>query len=96
MEAAALFFVHQPAHVLGVAIGLLLVWLAERPRSRAMLLVALAWLTYAAWEWLVLMQSPDANIRVDLLFIWPFLGLLTLWAFLKLGLTVFVRKKAND
>ncbi len=32
------------------------------------------WLAYAAWEWLVLVRTPDANIRVDLLLIWPVIG----------------------
>ncbi|WP_162560004.1 hypothetical protein [Methylotetracoccus oryzae] len=41
---------------------------------------ALVWLAYAAWEWLVLVKSPEANIRVDCLIIWPLLALLTLWA----------------
>jgi hypothetical protein len=30
--------------------------------------------------WLVLVKSPEANIRVDLLLIWPVVGLTTLWA----------------
>jgi CDP-diglyceride synthetase len=35
---------------------------------------------FAAWEWLVMTRTPDANIRVDLLLIWPALLLLTLWS----------------
>lgn len=51
---------------------------ARHPR---MLLVAAAgWLAYAAWEWLVQARTPDANIRVDLLVIWPVLAILSLWA----------------
>jgi hypothetical protein len=38
----------------------------------------------------------EANIRVDLLLIWPLLGLLTLWAFLKLGISVFIRKETHE
>ena len=44
---------------------------------------AVAWLAYAGWEWLVLVKSPEANIRVDLLLIWPVIGLTTLWALVR-------------
>lgn len=43
----------------------------------------MAWLVYAAWEWLVLVKTPEANIRVDLLVIWPLLAMLTIWAVLR-------------
>jgi hypothetical protein len=33
----------------------------------------MAWLLFAGWEWLVMLVSPEANIRVDLLLIWPIL-----------------------
>jgi hypothetical protein len=45
-----------------------------------LLLAAGGWLLYAAWEWLVLTKTPEANIRVGLLVIWPVLVILTLWA----------------
>ena len=45
-----------------------------------LLLAAGGWLLYAAWEWLVLTKTPEANIRVDLLVIWPVLAILSLWA----------------
>jgi hypothetical protein len=51
---------------------------ARHPRM--LLWAALGWLVYAGWEWLVLARSPEANIRVDLLVIWPFLAVLSLWA----------------
>jgi hypothetical protein len=53
------------------------------PRANAMWMPAVAWLAYAAWEWLVLVKSPDANIRVDLLLLWPLVALLTLWGWLR-------------
>jgi hypothetical protein len=31
------------------------------------------WGVYAAWEWLVLVKTAEANIRVDILLIWPVL-----------------------
>ena len=48
--------------------------------SRVLLVAAAAWLAYAAWEWLVQARTPEANIRVDLLVIWPVLAILSLWA----------------
>ena len=53
------------------------------PRANALWIPALAWLAYAGWEWLVLVMSPDANIRVDLLLIWPVVALATLWAWMR-------------
>jgi hypothetical protein len=41
------------------------------------------WLAYGGWEWLVLANSPEANIRVDLLVIWPLIALTTLWAIVR-------------
>ena len=35
---------------------------------------------YAAWEWLLLRKSPDADIRVDLLLIWLVIAIATVWA----------------
>jgi hypothetical protein len=96
METLASFLVQQPMNILGVAIALLLLWLAVRPHRKPLLMAAMAWLAYAAWEWLVQANSPEANIRVDLLLIWPVLGLLTLWAFLKLGISVLIRKEKHE
>jgi hypothetical protein len=41
---------------------------------------AITWALYAAWEWLVQVRTPEANIRVDLLVIWPALAILSVWA----------------
>ena len=48
-----------------------------------LLIAAVAWVLYAAWELLVNLVSPEANIRVDLLLIWPALALLTFWAIVR-------------
>jgi hypothetical protein len=45
--------------------------------------VAVAWALYAAWEWLVKVRTPEANIRVDLLLIWPVLLIASLVALVK-------------
>ena len=34
---------------------------------------------YAALEWAVLVRTPEADIRVDLLLMWPLLALLSIW-----------------
>lgn len=40
-------------------------------RSSALLVPATAWLIWTVWEWAVLVFSPEADIRVDLLLIIP-------------------------
>jgi hypothetical protein len=81
------FLVGQPGHILIVALVLLAGWSllygsgAVRGRSaRPLLWASLAWGLYAAWEALVQLRTPEANIRVDLLLIWPLLAALTLFA----------------
>jgi hypothetical protein len=41
--------------------------------------VAAACAVYAAWEWLVVTRTADANIRVDLLVIWPTISIISVW-----------------
>ncbi len=76
------WFVQQPFHILGVSAALLIVAIVLRRRAKVdvLFVAALAWLAYAAWEWWVLIVTPDADIRVDLLLIWPLLIVLMLWA----------------
>lgn len=87
MEILASLFVGKPLGILAVAVFFLAGNLALRftalgtgRRPRWLLAAAGAWGLYAAWEWLVLDQTPEANIRVDLLFIWPALAILSVWA----------------
>ena len=65
-------------HILGVASVYFIVWTVLRfgkirkaRHANAILVPAVFCLMYAAWEWLVLIKSPEADIRVDLLLIWP-------------------------
>ncbi len=51
----------------------------EVRRPGSLLVPAGAWAFYAAWEWLVLVRTPEANIRVDLLVIWPVLLIISVW-----------------
>lgn len=92
MELLSRLLVQQPLHILGVALVLGIMWAAITPRTRSMLVAALAWLGYAVWEWFVLVQSPKADIRVDLLLLWPLLAILTLWALIRL----VYRRKSHE
>ena len=49
-------------------------------RSKPLLAAAVAWSLYAFWEWLIWVRTPEANVRVDLLVIWPVLAILSVWA----------------
>ncbi|GAA1657660.1 hypothetical protein MMUR_25320 [Mycolicibacterium murale] len=57
----------------------LLLGLWARSRSRVVLVAAGLWVAYLAWE-LFVTEGPDANIRLDLLLIYPALLVLTVWA----------------
>jgi hypothetical protein len=81
------WLVQQPAHIALVALGFVALWalcrvsvLRTLPRANVFWVPALLWAAYAAWEALVLMKTPEADIRVDLLLIWPLLGVAMLWA----------------
>ena len=84
------FLVQQPMHILGVASVYFIGWTVLRfgkirkaRHANAILVPAVFCLMYAAWEWLVLIKSPEADIRVDLLLIWPIQVILTIWALVR-------------
>jgi hypothetical protein len=56
----------------------------DRGRPRWLLVAALCWCAYAAWEWLVVTRTPGANIRVDLLLIYPVLAVVSGWAIVRI------------
>lgn len=85
MEVLSRLLVQQPLNIFLVAAAFMLAWVFWRPRNKALHIPALAWLAYALWETLVLIQTPEANIRVDLLLIWPLVGVATLWPLLRWG-----------
>ncbi|MEO1003924.1 MAG: hypothetical protein AAFX65_12550 [Cyanobacteria bacterium J06638_7] len=83
-------FVGKPLVILMVAACFVAAYLAYQFRwpdagfhPRALLIGGIAWSLYALWEGLVLLITPDANIRVDLLVIWPLLALLSFWSVLR-------------
>lgn len=47
---------------------------------QALLIAVGAWLAYAIWEAVVQWRTPEANIRIDLLLIWPAVAILTVLA----------------
>jgi hypothetical protein len=86
MECFASLFVGKPLNILIVSAVFLLMYLIVRfvvssasLHSKPLLVIAIIWGVYAVWEWLVITQTPEANIRVDLLVIWPILAVLTVW-----------------
>ena len=90
LEVLSRWLVQQPAHILLIAVVSLALWAACRatllrtvPKSNVLWMPAAMWLAYAGWEWLVVVKSPEANIRFDLLVIWPVIALATLWAFVR-------------
>ncbi len=86
MESLATWFVGHPLHILLVALPFIALggWprtsTGTAPSNRAMQWAAAAWLAYAGWEALVQWRTPGADLRVDLLVIWPLLALLSAWA----------------
>lgn len=72
----------KPLNILTAAVAFLAGYLALRftalgitRHPRPLLIASTAWGIYAAWEWLVQIKTPEANIRVDLLVIWSVLAL---------------------
>ena len=87
MEFLASLFVGKPQHILVVALIFITGYWALRfaapsmtRRTRPLVIASIAWGAYAAWEWLVQIQTPEANIRADLLLIWPVLAVVSGWA----------------
>ena len=85
MNCLASFLVAKPLNILLVAVVFLSAYLALRVlgigrNPRWLLIASAAWGLYSAWEWLVQVKTPEADIRVDLLVMWPMLALLSAWA----------------
>ena len=87
MELLASLFVGKPLNILALAVLFFAAYFALRftalgisRHPRSMLIASAAWGLYAAWEWLVQIKTPEANIRVDLLVTWPVLAIISAWA----------------
>jgi hypothetical protein len=90
IEWLARLLVGQPIAILAVgAVHAALAVAAGRSSrpaaARPLAFVAIVWCAYAAWEALVQAFTPEANIRVDLLAIWPLVGLLTVGGWWRAG-----------
>ena len=86
MEMLSSLLVGKPLNIVAVAFVFLVAFFLQRlsgmgsdRHPRALLVVAAAWVFYAAWEWLVVTHTPEANIRVDLLLIWPIVLMHSIW-----------------
>lgn len=81
-------FIKQPLLILSVGVIFFMAHLLlrsnHRLRARALLLPAVAWVAWAVWELVVLIFTPDADIRVDLLLIVPVLIVLTIVGIVRL------------
>lgn len=93
VEILSRMLVAHPLHIFVVALIHFGLWAAiamtamrGSPRGNVMWVPALLWLAYAAWEWLVGAVTLEANIRVDLLLIWPMIAIVTLWAVVRTAL----------
>jgi hypothetical protein len=91
MDFLSSLFIQKPLNILVVGALFLAGYLVFRytalrseRRPRMLLVAAGAWIVYAAWEWLVLLRTPEANIRVDLMMIWPSLAILSALAIYRL------------
>lgn len=90
MEFLASLVVQRPLNILIVAAVFVAGYLALRLTSfgdgkhaSALLIPIIGWMLYAAWEWLVMVRTPEANIRVDLMVIWPVLLALSVWGIIR-------------
>ena len=90
MDFLVSLFVGKPFNILIVTAVFFLVYLIVKLvvssvsiHASPFLVIAIVWGVYGAWEWVVITQSPEANIRVDLLVIWPLLAILMFWQFVR-------------
>jgi len=86
MQMLSSLLVGKPLNILAVAVmflvGHFLLRLAGTGSTRhpkALLVVAAAWACYGMWEWMVVARTPEANIRVDLMLIWPVVLVTSIW-----------------
>jgi hypothetical protein len=90
MKLLASLFVGKPLNILVVAALFFGGYLVLRQpalnagrRPHALLAAVVAWAAYAAWEWAVQVRTPEANIRFDLLLIWPVLAVVSVWSLVR-------------
>jgi hypothetical protein len=67
----------------GFCLVLRITGLGELRRPGLLLVPAALWGVFAAWEWLVMTRTPEANIRVDLMLILPVILASSIWFVVK-------------
>ncbi len=76
------WFVGHPLRILTVALLFLvlsgIVTISRKGQAWPLLWATGVWLTFSLWEWLMVRQ--EANIRIDLFFIYPVMLFISLWA----------------
>ena len=94
MDVIFEFFVRQPLLLLAIAglffIGYLFTRSNPNLRAKALLMPALLWLLWAVWEWIILRVTPEADLRIDLLLIFPIVFIASIVGIIML----FRRRKA--
>jgi hypothetical protein len=90
MEFIATTFVGKPLNIFIVALIFVAGWLVLRfcakgvlRSNRSLLVAATLWGLYAIWEWLISIYTSEADIRVDLLLIWPVITAASAWALIR-------------
>ncbi len=90
MEFLTSLFVGKPINILVVSTIFLLGYIILKIRNfgikhnpRPLLIASITWGVYAAWEWLIIIKTPEANIRADLLVIFPILAIISIWSLYK-------------
>ena len=91
-------FIWHPERAFIVAIVFSILWIFIRKKvwsfgSVPLLLAAISWGLFAAWETYV--YSIKANIRIDLFIIYPWLLIITLYPIVFIFDTKGVREKSN-
>ncbi|MCJ8160516.1 hypothetical protein [Acinetobacter zhairhuonensis] len=89
MSFLASLLVGKPLTIFWIAVAFFIAYLivrnfSHKRRAKYLGITTILWLLYAAWEFLIKIKTPDADIRVDLLVIWPILFILSLFSIILL------------
>ena len=89
MHFLANLLVGKPLSIFLIAVAFFIAYLivrnfSHRRRAKYLGITTIFWLLYAACELLIKIKTPDADIRVDLLVIWPVIFVLSLFSIILL------------